>query len=582
MVERGQDLVIEDQGLRYVLNVEEINGDENVLVASVIDTDILLDIVSLGGEQQQKLDFNEEPVELCLETKEINTHLKSFLTPGFRPTIFKLPVSKATNNIVLEMSPVGDNLDEQAIFNIDMIIGGDKFVSMENFEFSTMDQDAKLQRFVDTGENTVVKQITIDAKSDFVLNKLNCIEETDPYLYLVPFSWDEEQDVIIRVSDDLESLHHHHHSKEKEEEEEEEEEETQEELCSAPSLKQCPNCLKYIAPDKSLLHESFCSRNNIRCPRCNVAFHKSVFVTHWHCDQGCSSFYSNSSLLRFKHIKLYHSVQQYQCCDTTFTDFFRLVDHKSHECPRKLHQCKFCHLIVPQESATSESKLANLTQHEYICGNKTTECCKCFKNIRLKDLSSHMKVHELDKIQQNEALEFIKCCNVNCINEKDMDNELDLCGICYGPLYLTQHDPTNIKLQQRIERKYMIQLFRGCQHSWCSNEYCRTGNGNKLSTSMQDLLSLTNEKLIKNIYKPGLPINKNVDEARQENNQVWFCVNETVSNKKSLYDMFSREGEYDEKIILKALSVNNSNEKDVRQWLLDNGIKNTALSSRAR
>ncbi|RLV92933.1 hypothetical protein JA1_002876 [Spathaspora sp. JA1] len=185
-------------------------------------------------------------------------------------------------------------------------------------------------------------------------------------------------------------------------------------------------------------------------------------------------------------------------------------------------------------------------------------------------------MHELDKVQFNQLnkITFNKCCNENCINLLSggvSTNELGLCDICYGPLYIAQHDPTNLKLQIRIERKYMIQLSKGCGNSWCNNEYCRNGNRSLQQKPFKELMELLNQELFRNIHYPKLPINKSREIELGSSNKVWFCVNESISNKRVLLDLLRSEGLYENEIIYKAINERND-EQSIRSWLQEKAV----------
>ncbi|KAI5959915.1 uncharacterized protein KGF55_005147 [Candida pseudojiufengensis] len=537
---KGDDLILEIDGLRYELEVEEINNDPKIKVASIIDTDVVLEIIPINDEQAKtQLEYinNEQIIEEIKIGEELDIiNLKSILNGGFIPTINKVDITKLD---YLKIELKGD---------ADFIVGMDKFLAIDSFTYSTMDKEEKI--------------VELDLKQDIFKNKLlkykditeinGDTDNDEKYIYIVAFTWDQEENVSINITDQIVK-------------------ETSSDLPNVPTT-QCSNCLKFIPSDKLILHENFCKRNNIRCPNCNSIFHKTIPATHWHCDK-CDAF-GDTQISQFKHYKLYHSQQQYICCTTQFNTFFELSHHKSTNCPHKLHQCRFCHLIVPQELSTYQDKFENLSHHENICGNKTIECFKCTKIIRVKDFPKHLKLHEINKIQFNNDIHFNKCSNLNCIQELSSSNELGLCDICYGPLYINQHDPQNLKLQLRIERKYMIQLNNGCNNSWCNNEYCKTGNPKLQQNSMKDNLFLLNDKLFKNIYKPSLPINSKFSNhiGSESKNKLWFCVNESISNKKLIFDIINSENEYDESLIYKSINLN-SDEFKIRSWLDNNGIK---------
>ena len=53
----------------------------------------------------------------------------------------------------------------------------------------------------------------------------------------------------------------------------------------SPEDVQCKNCLQHVPRRTLMLHENFCLRNNVICPRCRQVFKKSSeqWNSHWHC-----------------------------------------------------------------------------------------------------------------------------------------------------------------------------------------------------------------------------------------------------------------------------------------------------------
>ncbi|KAG7664922.1 uncharacterized protein J8A68_001560 [[Candida] subhashii] len=568
-------LIIEDDNLRYELIIDEINNEsEKRITACIIDTDITLDLIPLSDKiaNEQLLEFNSSPYNKITEIeRSITIHgLKSFLNPKFVPNIYKIDLLNRKGDFVISIKNCKyDPKDLDTVVNIDFIVGLDKFVTLENFNYSTMDEDLSVERkLARNGHTDGRKIVQVCLNEDLILSKLQRMKNEDSdeteqnYLYLIPFTWDTDADVEIEIYDQATD------------------EEEDIDMNEGEDSRECPNCLKPIPKQQFPLHETFCLRNNVRCTKCNSVFLKKIPDYHWHCDK-CVEFYANTPLLEFKHKKLHH-MGPYTChsCPSTDTydNFFELViGHKARLCPAKLHQCRFCHLVVPQEESTYQDRFENLTHHENSCGNKTNECYKCGKILRTKDFKKHIKLHDLEKLEFNQMNKIIfnKCCNENCIRlikSEDPGNELGLCDICYGPLYIQQNDPNHLKLQIRIERKYMIQLSKGCGNHWCNNEYCKTGNKRQIEgKSFRELMELLNQKLFKFIISPRLPINKSQVELSASANKMWFCVNESVSNKKVLFDLLKSEGEYEEEIIYKAINDNND-EYSIRSWLQENGI----------
>lgn len=576
-------LYIEDGNTVYELYIEAV--DESLDTIGIIDTDITLDVIPLNDIMaNQQLEFSKNTQ--FINSEEINEiqindaidiiDLKLVFANDFKPRIFKIDISNynLTTPLMVKLTNF-DNNDYSSIFNTDIIVGVDKLTNLENYRWTTMDQDFEIQYRLDRKEiSKYEKLISINIlNDDELLTKVNRSEDdiSDHYLYVVPFTWEFSGDVKLSITktedtDDKDIVNDTNNNG------------TTEETAT------CSNCLKQIPKNKLVLHESFCMRNNIKCS-CGSIFLREIPPTHWHCEK-CADpkNYGNSSILKFKHDKLYHEVP-YRCnqCSSTeeFSSFLDLVvNHKSSVCPGKLHECRFCFLIVPQGEATYHDKVENLTNHENACGNKTTECFKCNKILRSKDLAKHLKMHDLDKLQMNQQskLFFNKCLNENCIvitKDNGTHNQMGLCDYCYGPLYIPQHDPTNSKLQSRIERKYMIQLSKGCGFDWCTNTKCKSANPDGFSgKSHKDLLHYINTSMFSQIHRPRLPINKSTHSDGP--NRLWFCVNESIQMRRNLLHQLVLENEYDEELIYKPINeLLHVDELSVRSWLLENGVKKT-------
>lgn len=575
-------LYLEDGPIVYELFIEAV--DESSDTIGIIDTDIILDVIPLNDIMaNQQLEFNnnsnlvdsDKMNEVFLNDEVQIRNLKPFTASDFRPQIYKLDLSNydKSRSLTIKITSL-DHGDYSSLFNFDLIVGMDKLVNLENFRWTTMKDDFDLQSKLDKNiANTYEKVITINTQqNDELLTKIHKIEDdtSDHFIYIVPFTWEFNSNVQLSIMNE--------HNKPKESKI------SERNLDMHDDTMMCSNCSKAIPKDKFMLHESFCIRNNIKCS-CGLIFLKEIPASHWHCDKcNDSTKYGSSSLLKFKHDKLYHEAL-YKCnqCSNSaeFNDFIDLViNHKTSVCPGKLHECRFCFLIVPQGESTYQDKVANLTNHENTCGNKTTECFKCNKILRTKDLSKHLKMHDLDKIQMNQdtKVNFNKCLNENCIiiiKNNKTSNQLGLCDYCFGSIYIPQHDPTNIKLQSRIERKYMIQLTKGCGFDWCTNTNCKTFNPTRFaSLPHKTLLSYINDSLLSNIRTPALPINK--DKSLLVGNRLWFCVNESIQSRKNILVRLASENEYDEELIYKPINeLSVITDDSVRDWLLHNGVKKT-------
>jgi hypothetical protein len=126
--------------------------------------------------------------------------------------------------------------------------------------------------------------------------------------------------------------------------------------------------------------------------------------------------------------------------------------------------------LVPQEGApsTAHDKLLGLHGHESYCGSRTIECQKCHKQIPIKDIQVHAKVHQIERKARTLPPQ---CSNVNCVRPA-ASNSLKLCQNCFGPFWVSTNDPGNIKLIQRVARKYHSQLTSGCGRMSCKNKVC--------------------------------------------------------------------------------------------------------------
>jgi Ubiquitin fusion degradation protein UFD1/Amino-terminal Zinc-binding domain of ubiquitin ligase E3A len=264
-----------------------------------------------------------------------------------------------------------------------------------------------------------------------------------------------------------------------------------------PDDVQCKNCLQWVPKARLILHENFCLRNNILCPQgCGHVFQKSSdeWKTHWHCPH--DTFYGNTALSHSKHNYQYHTEQTCLACDRKFPSLPMLAAHRTSVCPGKLILCQFCHLEVPQEgdpdTVNAEAIISGLTPHELADGARTTECHRCGKIVRLRDMRIHLANHELEK--KNRPPPRV-CRNVFCGRTLDgvsktgdtrsgtrrgngPGNDIGLCSVCFGPLYVAMYDPDGKALKRRVERKYLMQLLTGCGKAWCRNEYCKTGRKN--------------------------------------------------------------------------------------------------------
>ncbi|KAL9566217.1 hypothetical protein ACKAV7_009576 [Fusarium commune] len=341
----------------------------------------------------------------------------------------------------------------------------------------------------------------------------------------------------------------------------------------SPDEEQCSNCLQFVPKRTMVLHENFCRRNNIVCPKCKSVFKKGSpeWEAHWHCEK--DSAFGNSIESKAKHDDIFHTERQCPSCEFSTNSMADLARHQTSVCPGKLILCRFCHLEVPQEgdpfNPSPEVVLSGLTAHELADGTRTTECHLCDKIVRLKDMETHLKHHELDKVSR---LTPPICRNANCgrtmfgvgsrgqvrqtASTDQASNDIGLCSICFGPLYVSMHDPEGKALKRRIERRYLGQLMTGCGKSHCANPWCKTGRANAgfeaKPSSAREVLPLV---------KPLLGDVTNMDAP------LWFCTDEGSQRGRKLAEMMAEEGVWDVEWCIAAAEAEKGSLERMRDWL---------------
>lgn len=473
--------------------VELVVEDANEKSVIVVDTDSVLDVVPLNDimaaqqlEQSKAISALEN---IPILEADIDLELEPFSRVTI-PKVYKVDVLGYKSKIYVE-------LHGQDLSNVDILGGMDKFLTLDNFCWSTIPQD---------GQES--KALAIDVTTDDMTN-LAQKHNDGCFVYFVFFAWEYNANVRVTISD------------------------TPTEREAATGV-QCPNCLKQI-PGNLQLHEVACFRKK-KCT-CGELFNGPIPSTHWHCDVCGPSVHGNSTLHKMKHQKIYHQ-QPYQCdqCHSTraYASLIELVTtHRATTCPQKLHECIFCHMILPQGEETYQDRFHNLTHHESDCGNKTTECFQCGKVVKTRDMASHAQMHYMDKVEQ-QAHPIQHCSNQVCVaifENTTPSNDLGLCDSCYRPLYASVYDPTHLKLQNRIERKYVMQLTRGCGNEWCDNPECATG-GTKLD--IKSALAKIKQELFPQVVVPPLPINNVPSGTRSEASRLWLCIGEGILRRKQL------------------------------------------------
>jgi hypothetical protein len=359
------------------------------------------------------------------------------------------------------------------------------------------------------------------------------------------------------------------------------------EISHGQDEEQCKNCHQWVPSRTMMLHTNFCLRNNILCPHCETVFKKSSpeWVSHWHCPH--DSAHGNHSSTFAKHNHVFHTPVACPSCDFEASSLLALASHRTTVCPGKLILCQFCHLTVPQEgdpyNPSADQLLSGLTAHELADGSRTTNCHLCQAIVRLRDLSTHLKHHDLSR--QSKPLPRI-CRNVNCGRTLDgvgkngevgqgarmgqgPGNNLGLCSICFGPLYVSMHDPDGRAMKRRIERRYLGQLIQGCGKSWCANAFCKIGRVNS-GAGVQGEVITTKEAL------PMVkPLMDNVTDIRSP---MHFCVDEGSQRRRKLAEMMAAEGEYELEWCIAANETENGNLDAAREWLRNWAPKKSEIS----
>lgn len=337
---------------------------------------------------------------------------------------------------------------------------------------------------------------------------------------------------------------------------------------------QCKNCQQWVPQRTFVLHENFCLRNNVYCEQCGNVFQRRSpeWQNHWHCPHDAS--YGNDTPSRQQHDTIYHT--KYSCPNCAFSTegLPSLANHRATLCPGKLILCQFCHLVVPQQGESDpditdpEVVLSGLTPHELIDGGRTSECHLCSKIVRLRDMTTHLRHHDLERLSRRAPR---VCLNQNCgrtLDGRSGKDSLGLCSICFGPLYVDTYDPEGKALRRRIERRYLSQLMTGCGKPWCQNEYCKTGRQARPPQGQQSLSTGEISKLVR-------PLVDAVDLSRAIPNTApfYFCTDQVGQQRRNLAEMLSAQGavaegkSYDLAWCIGAVEASAGNAERAREWL---------------
>ncbi|KAJ5273965.1 hypothetical protein N7478_009090 [Penicillium angulare] len=324
-------------------------------------------------------------------------------------------------------------------------------------------------------------------------------------------------------------------SQEKSEEDESEDHE--------PGDVQCKNCQQWVPERTLMLHENFCLRNNILCTQCQNVFQKRSpeWENHWHCPHDSS--HGNDEPSKQSHDSIFHNSYACTDCEVQFEGLPSLAQHRTTECPGKLILCQFCHLLVPQKGDSDpdlhdpEVMLSGLTPHELVDGGRTTECHLCAKIIRLRDMNTHLRHHDLERLSRPPPR---ICLNKNCARTLgSVSNEsLGLCRTCFGPLYANTYDPEGKALQRRIERRYLSQLLTGCGKAWCQNSFCKTGKSKSKSPAGPETMSMPEIKEATRPLVESISVKPDVANL----SSFYLCTDETGQVRRNLAEMIYAEG----------------------------------------
>lgn len=377
-----------------------------------------------------------------------------------------------------------------------------------------------------------------------------------------------------------------------------------------PGDVRCRNCHQWVPKQSMVLHENFCLRNNILCPQCSQVFKKSSqsWQTHWHCPH--DSAYGSTLSQHQNHNSHFHTPQTCKDCSYSAPSMHALAHHRTTTCPAKPILCQFCHLIVPQQGpddpafTDAEVILSNLTPHELTDGARTTECHLCAKIIRLRDMSTHLRHHDLQRLSRPKPR---LCLNINCgrtldrvstngdVVKQQSDNDLGICDTCFGPLYVSMYDSDGKALRRRVERKYLTQLLTGCGQGWCGNEMCRTA---RRTIGLEGEGKMTSKEAMA-MVRPlveGLGAGAGNGLRAGSGLPVWFCADEGSQRRRGLAEMMAAEGGggvggrekgkgkgkegqgYELEWCVAALEVEGGDLDRARQWLRDYAPTRAELS----
>ncbi|KAK7372630.1 hypothetical protein VNO80_06017 [Phaseolus coccineus] len=157
---------------------------------------------------------------------------------------------------------------------------------------------------------------------------------------------------------------------------------------------QCRNCKHYIPTRTIALHEAYCRRHIVVCPRagCGVVLRIEESKNHVHCDK-CDLAFQQVELE--KHMKVFH--EPLHCPCGIILEKEKMMEHQASVCPLRLISCRFCGDMVQAGNSAMDvrDRLRGLSEHESICGSRTAPCDSCGRSVMLKDMDIHqIAVHQ--------------------------------------------------------------------------------------------------------------------------------------------------------------------------------------------
>lgn len=157
---------------------------------------------------------------------------------------------------------------------------------------------------------------------------------------------------------------------------------------------ECKNCKRYIPARTVRLHEAYCSRHNVVCQHagCGVVLRVEDAKNHIHCEK-CSLAFQQGEIE--KHIKVFH--EPLYCPCGVVLEKEQMVQHQTSECPLRLVTCRFCGDMVQAGANATDvrDRLRGLSEHESLCGSRTTPCDSCGRSVMLKEMDIHqIAVHQ--------------------------------------------------------------------------------------------------------------------------------------------------------------------------------------------